>query len=589
MGHVRVASLQTLVDKGRAQLVPESLAGLVTTEALLDLVDDENRDLAEALDPTEPATCTFGMTPTDPPVWGGACAFVLKGGAKALLPAIGDEYSTAEPGSHVAHFVRPPDPDDEDETDPVHVYLDDFENYVVISDSDDAFGTLAHVAAALTQRPGRDFEFVLYPDQLVERLGPKILEEMQAAADGRTNPADLRKRLSEDVGDALEGVPGFDPDDTAELDASLSELDETTPEDAKKMIPLAEALLDVGSQIHEAGMGINLEPAGLVLSAWYRTADDAPAQRSLLRGAKLTPANFANVPRSSVLIRGSVPTTYSPFAEIDPELLDELGLGEGLTTRLVAIVVEALAKDRSDPTLATDLERFIADQSAVLEGGSTWALFGDGQGGPAGLMLEFPLAEGASATALWAQAAERFPPERLLGPEGAKDFRWTLQRRAAKLGQTPVDRWKLRRNRKTRSKAARKTSDDDDTKTDIDIDIDTFERGGAVTLLMTRAGEPALSLLAQDAPTSPDGVTTVFARSDHVLSLWALDVRSLRELLLTVDRPDEEDRKYLEKDVGKNFADLYGVTHLTKHGGAMELVVSQQLMDQFRALADSGG
>lgn len=50
------------------------------------------------------------------------------------------------------------------------------------------------------------------------------------------------------------------------------------------------------------------------------------------------------------------------------------------------------------------------------------------------------------------------------------------------------------------------------------------------------------------------------------------------------DDIDAEKSDFLAKDVGKDFGDLYGVTYLTEDGGAAELVVSQQLIDQLRRL-----
>ncbi len=589
IGHFRVASLETLVDKARRQLVPEAVATMATTETLLELIDaQDDRELAKAVDTSKAAACVFATTPTEPPETDGACALVIEGGGKAVLPAFGEPYVAAASGSHIAHFVRPPDPEDEDDAGPLHVYVDDFDGYVILSSDDRSFKALAPVAVAVAGRPGRDIELVLYPDQIIEHIAPIVREEMKAAVEGRTDPAALRKKLSDDIGSAFEGMPGFHAADAAPLSDSLAELDEATPEDAEKLVPLVEAFLDLGSQIHEVGMGMNLEPAGLVLSAWYRAADNSSAQRVLRSGPNLDLASFANVPRSSALIRGSVPTPYSPFADVDPKLLEEIGLAKGLTTRLLSIVVEALTEGASDPALAKDLEGFVAEQAALFRGGSTWAVFGDGKGGPAGLMLEFPLVDGASATTSWAQAAERFPATRVLGAEAAREFTWSLESNAAALGDTQVDRWRFRSPPTPPTPPSEGTVSLDFAETfadgfDVNFDVDTFERGGAVTLLVTREGEPALSLLAHDAPSSPAGLDAALARGDHVVSLWALDVRALREFLLTFDQPDAATRAMLEQDLGGDFGDVYGVTHLSEHGGTMELVISQQLLNQIRA------
>ena len=427
VAHVRIAGMRTLVDEARRQLVPESLAGMVTIDALIDKVveSSDQRAVAEALDLGAASACVLSNEER-PELGDGVCAISVRGGAKAMLPAFGPPFAPAARGDHVAHFVRPPDPEDEDETEPVHVYLDDFAGFVVISDAEEGFDALGEVAVAIAKRPGRDFEFVFYPDQLAASLGPELRAELQTAVDGRTTPDELRKRLGEKMDATLSRIPGLGSDDTKDLDEALPDVDPPTPEEAKQLLPLIDAVLTVLSDVHEFGVGLDIEPAGVVMASWYRADPNSALQRALRAGPKLQPDHFHGVPASSVLVRGSVPIPYSPLVSVDPALLEEIGLGGGVTRKLVSLALESFLEDSTDPALAADLDAFVAEQSALYSGASTWAFFGDGDG-PYGLMLRWPLVESAPASASWASAAKRFPPERVLGEDGAKELQWSFE------------------------------------------------------------------------------------------------------------------------------------------------------------------
>jgi|GEM_PF-2272108 len=588
--HVRVAALATIVDKTRTQLAPESLVGMVSTDALIDMLaeSEEDKQVARALDLQRGAAC---MLPEDdrPALGDSVCALAVRGGAQALLPALDPPYVAADAGEHVAHFVRPPDPE-QDELEPQHVYLDDFGDFVVISDGDEGFEALGEVAAAIAERPGRDFEFVFYPAQLVASLEPELRAELQAAADGRTSPDEFRAHLTQGVDAALSRVPGLGKEDTKEVDDSLADVDPPSPEEAKQFLTLLDAGLTAIADIEEAGFGINIEPAGLALSAWYRAAPDSALQRALRKEPRLDATHFHDLPMTSAIVRGSVPLSYSPFASVDPALLEELGIRDGVTGKLMALVLESLIEDSADPTLAADLDAFVAEQALLYSGASTWAAFGDGKGGPYGLLLRLPLADGASARKSWASAAERFPPQRVLGEDGVKDLQWTFQPGATNLADTLVDRWTIHFKPSTEDIPAEDTFtldivDPIADAVETDITIDTFERDGTFTALVTKAGLPALSLLDDKASAAPEGLSAALSRSDHVLSLWAVDLRAVRLLVLALsDEASAEKRAMLAKHVGTDFGDLYGASYLTEDGGVMEIVVAQQLIDQLRRL-----
>lgn len=590
-GHVRVAALSTLVDKARNQLAPGALAGMVTTDALLDkLVETaDQKELGKALDLDKAMACVLARG--DRPLLGkGVCALSVRGGAKAFMPAFDAPFATAQPGSHVAHFVRPPDPDG-DETEPIHAYLDDLLGYVVISDQDGGFTALGDAAVSIAERPGRDLEIALYPAALAEALGPELRADLQAAADGRKSPSELRKQLTETMDDAMGSIPGLGADDAAQLEDSLSSLDDTTPEEAKRFIVLVDALLTLASEVPEIGVGINIEPAGIVLASWMRTTPGSSLQKALRAEPKLALAQFRGLPSSSVVVRGSVPVAYSPLGSVDPVLLEELGLRDGIMSKVVALGLESLTEDNADPTLAADLEAFLAEQAPLYTGASTWAAFGDGTGGPYGVMLGWPLAEGASARDSWAAAAKRFPPERILGKDGAKEFQWSLRPDADLLGETPVDRWSVWSKPSTEALKEEGTGEvlaivePFADALEFSIDIDTLERDEVFTAIFTKTGKSALGLLGEDASAAPAGLPSVFERSDHLLSLWAVDVRAMRQLVLALyEDAGPEVKATLEKEVGTDFGDVYGATYLTEDGGVAEFVVSQQVIDQLRRL-----
>lgn len=127
---------------------------------------------------------------------------------------------------------------------------------------------LGDAAVAIAERPGRDLEIALYPAALAEVLGPELRADLQAAADGRKSPSEIRKQLTDMLDGALGRVPGLGADDAAKLDDSLSSLDDTTPEEANQFVVLVDALLTLASDVPEIGVGINIESAGVVLASW---------------------------------------------------------------------------------------------------------------------------------------------------------------------------------------------------------------------------------------------------------------------------------------------------------------------------------
>lgn len=86
-----------MVDKVRTQLAPGALTGMVTTDAMLEMLFEtaDEKELAAALDLDNAMACVLAR-PDRPALGDGACALSVRGGAKVYLPAFEAPFAAAE-------------------------------------------------------------------------------------------------------------------------------------------------------------------------------------------------------------------------------------------------------------------------------------------------------------------------------------------------------------------------------------------------------------------------------------------------------------------------------------------------------------
>ncbi|MEX1364602.1 MAG: hypothetical protein AB1Z98_15860 [Nannocystaceae bacterium] len=581
IGHFRLASLERLIDKTRTQLVPAPLSTMVTTDGLRALFEDGEDELARGvvqhLDLAQPIVCGLAdPLQLDEPF---GCALGYQGGAAQLVADMGTKVSSASADGHTAHMVS---------KEGTHVYLDDRDGLVVISTDAKLASVAGAVLVALARAPaGRDLELVLYPAVMGELYLPLVRTELEQVVAGTRSGSELRKQLEERAWTSLRKRLSrlevtVDEGDAPWFEEALADLDAMTPAEAKKLLAELDEAAPYVAQLDAVGLGFELEPSGLALSAWYDAIPGSALQAEALSEPKLDLEWVSVLPASSVLAGASIDV---------PD--EEEGVVE---ERLGGLLAEAVAEFYEEQTgnpralIEADLQAFLAERDELYGPRTAWAVY-TGPEGPGALVVVRDNQPGKSGREGWARWAERFPAERILGRDAARYVTWEHRAGALEVEGVPVDRWSLQVT-SALGDALReelfmaKVGETLVPRGGLELHIDRVEKGGRTSFVVALQGSEAFlraALVAQGDGRSAAGLATILGRQFHPLSLWGLDLKKVAEAL--PEASGEEVPKALRGTVGTDLADVHGGTYLREDGGVAELVVSQRLIDQLRAAA----
>lgn len=581
IGHFRLASLERVVDKVRTQLVPAPLSTMVTTEGLRSLLadgeDEAARGVAQHLDLAQPIVCGLAdPLQLDEPF---GCVLGYQGGAAQLVTDFGAKVSTAPADGHTAHVLSK-------EGD--HVYLDDRDGLVVISFDPKLASAAGAALVALARAPaGRDLELVLYPAVMGELYLPLVRTELEQVAAGTRSGSELRKQLQARAWGSLRKRLSrlevtVDEDDAPWFEELLADFDAMTPAAAKEALTNLDELAPFIAALDAVGLGFELEPAGVVLSAWYDATPGSTVQTEALAGPTLDLDWVSLLPESSVLAGASIDVPDEDAGVVE----------EQLDGWLAEVVAEVYEEQTGNPRarIEPELRALLAEQDEVYGPRTAWALY-TGPEGPGALVVVRDNQPGKSGREGWARWAERFPAERILGPDTARYVTWEHRAGALEVEGLPVDRWSLRLTPALgealkENPFMAKVSEALVAPGGFALHVDRVEAGGRTSFVMAPEASEAFlraALAAQDGGTPAPGLPAILGRGSHPLSLWGLDLKKLAAAVSEVG--GEAVPEALRKAVGTDLADVYGVTYLREDGGAAELVISQRLIDQLRAAA----
>ncbi len=588
LGHVAIAPIDSLVEKTREQLVPAAFQSLVDIETLRRTLVRKSKSpqgeaVAEHLDMTRPVLCAVAdPLVLDTPF---GCAFGYEGGA-AQLAIDGYPKTAARPADgHTAHVFS----DDKD------VYLDDRDGFVVLAQDPNFIAKAGEPLVRLANAPsGRDFEIVVYPWALHEIYMPLVREELEQLAAGTHTGSQLRAKLEElawkEIKQGLSDADiSVDDDDESSVQEALAKLDAMTPQDAKKILDEFEVVAPYFEQTEAVGLGFELEPEGLVLSAWYDTMPGASLHEQWLAGPKLDRAWLALLPDTSVLAGASIDT------KDDVELLAPLLDDEDYTDLLIEGLGEFYQEQtgNSPASIEADLREFLTSRNDLYGPRSAWSIYTDAAG-PGAMVVILDNQDGKSGRDDWRRWSSRFSADRILGHEAAQYITWEHQADAFESHGTPVDRWTLRltdeavKEIRDESSSSTSTWEENLLKYGADgLHVDRVESDGNTSFVFAPAGSKAfvgVALAAQGSRSRADGLDTILGRGPHPVSLWGFDIHAAMEQVNEF-ASDEVPSKLRDAELGRDLSDIYGVTYLREDGGTAELVISQHLIDQIKVAA----
>ncbi len=593
IGHVALASLDRLVSKTRTQLVPGPLSLMVTTDALrsalLDKADDEQgRAAVKHFDMTRPVVCGVAdPLQFDEPV---GCVLGYEGGATQFSANMAIDHAVAPAEGHAAHLRSSEGRD---------FYIDERDGLVVLTSDPRLYAEAGDALLALATAPaGRDLEFVLYPGSMMALYAPIIRDELAQVAAGTRTGSELRTRLEErawgEVRKRLSAMEvTLDEEEQSVFEKWLARLDATTAEDAKEALALLDQFAPYAEQIDAVGVGFELEPDGLVFSAWYDAVPGSALQTTLLAGPKLDDDWVALLPESSFTLGASVDSDEALPGLDTTTITGEDDVDEELTDVVIETLAELYEAQTGNPSssIEPDIRAFLEERDELYGPRSAWSIFDD-PAGPGALIVILENLPGKSGREGWARWAERFSAERILGKELVEYVTWEHAPAAFEVDGTPVDRWTLRLT----PKVAEELEDELFLAKagtwlvehgGLEVHVDRVEKDGRTSFVFAPEGAESFvrtALAAQGGGSPAAGLSVIMARGPHPVSLWGLNIKAIVDAARDA-AGDEVPAALKTAAVGTDLSDVYGVSYLREDGGAAELVISQRLIDQLKAAA----
>jgi hypothetical protein len=211
------------------------------------------------------------------------------------------------------------------------------------------------------------------------------------------------------------------------------------------------------------------------------------------------------------------------------------------------------------------------------------------------MLLEAPLKDGKSGRESWKAWTAVFEPDAVLGPEAAKKVTWSFKADAATIGGTPIDRWTIELTKEAMAEIEKDSPASFSTVKakwkSLAITIDRAEVDGRAIFVITPSDGEKYMQAAIDAAggkgalAEDRGYKTVASKAADMSSLWAVDVKQSADLLKQLMPPDEAGK--IPAALGNDLSDAFLSSSYGRTGSQTgEFTVSQQLIDQIRALAN---
>ncbi len=544
LGHFVLANPSNLLKKIKTQLVPEAQAALVDESFLRSASAaglGARSKIATNLDLTKPLGCVVvDSKATTVPV---ACVLGYTGGAAALVADLGEEGKQADAAGHLAKYTISGQ----------DVFVDDLGGQPVVSDHGDVFakaqpylaGNVVGRAPAIVS----DVEFVVYP-------GAAMI------------------RYVDEIAALTEMVKSMSPTPPTSDNALAGALAEYQVKSNARMIERLR-------QYDQFTLGLGLDPDGFVMryAGFPTPGTDAEAETKLMAAGPLDPTLVKSLPVGSWGVFGGNLHVHKVFAA--PGFVE---------LRKIAVDAYAKATTKDPAAVEAAIDSHLAEAEATYSGQSAFAFFA-APGTFGGFAAINALQPGKEAREGWKRWSAAFTPESVLGAEAAKQVTWSFQMDAAKAGDVAIDRWIIEPTAKSREELEEKIKDKAMLAKfgGLKIVISRVEVDGKVALVFAPGADDKATQRVVDALrgtgslTADPGLDALLRRDAGLSSMFAMDAKGLIAWMRELAPPD---KLTLPDNVGNDLGDLF-VASFYGDAGAMsgEVVVSQKLIDQIRALA----
>ncbi|MCA9636340.1 MAG: hypothetical protein KC420_09975, partial [Myxococcales bacterium] len=558
LGHVALPNASKLITDVRTQLVNPQYQNVVDENALRSLVSlslDKQGMVAQNIDLQTPLGCAVVDFKTfEVPL---ACTFGYRGGIKALLNDLGDFGRKPDNGGHAAIYL----------VEGKEVYVDELGDHLVVAAHPDLYDrTKGYLKGAIIDRGpamAGDLEFVGY-------LG-EIWSKYQADIEPFLAMMDQASQVPQQTGNA-------------KLDAAMAKWVEYNTKSTRQSINRL-------AQYEQVTAYLSIAPYGVALGATMVPAagSEAESEAKAFGGRAIDPAFVKALPAGSWMI-----ATFNT----DPKAMDTKTVQE---VRDLAIDTWAELAGLDKEATRASVISFQEEGRRLYDGLGAFAVF-DQEGAPFALEIAQHLRPGISARDTWKTWSAKFTPESVLGAEFSKFVTWEFTADALSVDGVPVDRWVIRPSKEVEAEIAKKMSEDPNAKALVErywgplqVTIDRAETGGAVLYTIAPKAEEAairrvISAQKGEGSLSGDaGLAAVLGRSEGAAGIVAFDGKALLDWLRGFPEVSKELSK-MPGVLGTNLGDVYLVTRYLQSGvSSFEYVVSQQLIDQIKAMIDKAG
>ncbi len=555
LGHFAISSPSKLLAHVKDQLVPAQYAGFLEEAALrsfMSLALDKRSNLAMNYNFAAPVGCALiDPRSTDPKV---GCTFGYNGGAKAFVTDLGEAQKAPDAAGHVAAY----------NVDGRPVYIDALGEAVVVSLGADTFTTAsAYLQRNIIGRAGDmhgDLEVVGYIATIFDRYQAELKPALDAL-DTTNVPAPTGNKS---VDDAIAAWAGYQ----------------------KRSNKVA---IERVAELAQLSLYVSVEPIGVVIGG---AAFPKPGTRMATEIAVHAPS------RLDATFAGSAPegTAFLVAMHASPQAHELASAVE--SRQLMGEVWGALTG--SDPTSITAAITAFQQENSQLYDGQTMVAIGHEPGALFGVTMAGRLQPGKAARDGWKAWTERFTPQAVLGPEFSQYVTWKFKTDASTVDGTPVDRWTIEPGAGIKGTLEKEMPADAKafvTKAfgGMYLNIDRAEVNNNVVFIVSPKAEANYMKRAiagfqgQGNVSSEPGLARAITRDPETAGIVAFDLKQLMTWIRGMGSYGVPTEK-VPQNLGTDLGDFFVTLHYTGEGAmAMEYVLSQQLIEQIKQLAQGAG
>ena len=551
LGHFVIANGSDLLKDIKTQLMIAKYAGFLEESALRSVVSmalEQRSGMAQAFDLAAPMGCAL-VDPQQPEPKIG-CTFGYRGGAKQFITDIGEQNKQPDGSGHIAAYS----------VDGKSVFVDEAGGQVVVSSGKDTFSkTSAYLERNLIARARDihgDLEVVVYVASAFDRYRDVInpLLEQFSGMGAATPPST--------------GNPAID----GAVQAFTSYQKRSSKQGFERI-----------AEISQFTLFFSVEPAGVMIggASFPKPGSRAALEAAQFGGLKLDSATAGAAPSGTAMLAAF---------HTNPRVHEMASVVE---MRKLVAEIWAPVSGRDAASIEAAFTAYQAENADLYDGQAMLALANE-PGAPVALMTAAHLNAGKAARDSWKAWSASFTPQNVLGATFSQYLSWKFTPDAATVDGVPVDRWTIEPGPAVSKQI--ESSMPADAKVMVDkvlgglfLHIDRAEAGGHVIHTIAPKAESNFMKRAIAAVQGKDNVGTqagfakVVQRDPDAVGVMAVDVKQVLNLVRNAANYGAKPGNL--PNLGTDLADFYATFRYATDGtSAMEFVISQQMIDQIKAI-----